>query len=181
MYRYSDVRIRAFQFEDIPLKIEWVNNPANNQYLHYDLPLEYDKTVAWFERNKGNTGRFDAVIEYLGEPVGLCGLLNIDYKNSKAEDYMIIGNPSYKRKGIATKAGTLNALYCFEELKLNKLYAFIEVGNNSLNLDLKRGFSVEGYLHHSIRKGDSFADRYVLGLYRHSLIIPDGVYWEDNK
>lgn len=181
MYRYPDVRIRKFQFEDIPLKLEWVNNPQNNQFLHYDLPLEYGKTVAWFERNKDNNGRFDAVIEYEGVPVGLCGLLNIDYKNSKAEDYMIVGDPSYKRKGIATKAGTLNALYCFEELKLNKLYAFIEVGNNSLQLDLKRGFSVEGYLRQSIRKEDTFADRYVLGLYRHTLLIPDGVYWAEDE
>ena len=46
----------------------------------------------------------------MGTPVGLTGLLNIDYKNSKAEDYMIIGNTSFKHRGIATKAGTLNAL-----------------------------------------------------------------------
>lgn len=181
MYQYDDVRIRKFRFEDIPLKIEWINNPANNEYLHYDLPLEYDKTVEWFERNKDRKDRFDAVIEYNGEPVGLCGLLNIDYKNSKAEDYMVIGNTSYKRKGIATKAGTLNALYCFETLKLNRLYSFIEVGNVSLGLNLKRGFSVEGYLRQSIKKGDIFVDRFVLGLSRRNMIIPEGIHWEDDN
>ena len=52
MYQYEDVRIRKFEFDDIPLKIEWVNNPENNEFLHYDLPLEYDKTCKWFEANK---------------------------------------------------------------------------------------------------------------------------------
>lgn len=180
MYQYKDVRIRKFTFEDIPLKLEWINNSQNNEFLHYDLPLEYDKTVQWFERNKNRTDRFDAVIEYYGEPVGLAGLINIDYKNSKAEDYMIVGNTSYKRRGIATKAGTLIALYCFETLKLNKLYAFIEVGNQSLGLDLKRGFNVEGFLRQSLRKGDKFVDRYVLGMLRQHLIIPGEVLWEDD-
>lgn len=54
MYQYDDVKLRRFRFEDIPLKIEWINNSENNEFLHYDLPLEYDKTVAWFEKNKGN-------------------------------------------------------------------------------------------------------------------------------
>ncbi|MBR4587114.1 MAG: GNAT family N-acetyltransferase [Lachnospiraceae bacterium] len=181
MYQYYDVKIRKFKFEDIPLKIEWINNSANNEFLHYDLPLQYDKTVEWFEKSKDRIDRFDAVIEYWGEPVGLCGLLNIDYKNSKAEDYMIVGNTSYKRRGIATKAGTLNALYCFETLKLNRLYAFIEVGNNSLGLDLKRGFNVEGYLRQSIKKGDIFVDRYVLGMSRRTLVIPGEVHWEEDQ
>ena len=180
MYQYDDVKIRKFRFEDIPLKIQWINNAENNQFLHYDLPLEYDKTVSWFERNKDRTDRFDAVIEYCGKPVGLCGLLNIDYKNSKAEDYMVIGDTSYKRKGIATKAGTLNALYCFETLKLNRLYAFIEVGNNSLGLDLKRGFHVEGYLRESLRKNGVFVDRYVLGMSRRSLVIPGTPHMEED-
>ena len=181
MYQFEDVRIRRFRKDDIPLKIEWINDPANNRYLHYDLPLEYDKTLAWYERIKDREDRFDAVIEYNGEPVGLCGLLNIDFKNSKAEDYMVVGNTAYKRRGIATKAGTLNALYCFEVLKLNKLYAYIEVGNDSLGLDLKRGFNVEGYLRKSIVRGDSFVDRYVLGMFRNTLVIPDGVRWVEEE
>lgn len=180
MFQYEDVKIRKFTFDDIPLKIEWINNSANNEFLHYDLPLEYDKTVAWFDRVKNRTDRFDAIIEYNGEPVGLTGLLNIDYKNSKAEDYMVVGNTSYKRRGIATKAGTLNALYCFENLGLNKLYAFIEVGNPSLGLDLKRGFNVEGFLRNDLCMNGKYVDRYVLGMFRRNLIIPGEVHWEED-
>lgn len=181
MYQYEDVRIRKFTFEDIPLKIEWINNPENNKFLHYDLPLEYEKTVAWFEKNKNNNARFDVIIEYKGLPVGLAGLLNIDYKNMKAEDYMTIGNTIFKRRGIATKAGTLVALYGFEKLKLNKIYAYIEIGNPSLNLYLKRGFHVEGFLRNDLYMRDRFVDRYALGMSRRDLIVHGDPQWEEEK
>lgn len=110
MYRYKDLVLRKFCFEDIPLKIEWINNAQNNTYLGYDLPLEYEKTCQWYERIKDRTDRFDAVVEYMGRPVGLFGLLNIDFKNRKAEDYSLIGDTSIKGRGIGTRAGYLNVL-----------------------------------------------------------------------
>ena len=38
------VRIRKFERKDIPKKVEWINNPQNNKFLHYDIPLEVEKT-----------------------------------------------------------------------------------------------------------------------------------------
>ena len=73
MYRYKDLVLRKFEFKDIPNKIEWINNIANNQFLHYDLPLEYEKTCQWFMKNKDRNDRIDTVIEYQGESVGLIG------------------------------------------------------------------------------------------------------------
>ena len=49
-----------------------------------------------------------------------------------------------------------------------------------MGLDLKRGFHVEGYLRQSIRKGDIFVDRYVLGMSRRDLVIPGEVCWEED-
>lgn len=181
MYRFKDVKIREFTYDDIPLKIEWVNNKENNKYLHYDLPLEYEKTCQWFKKNKDNSSRFDAVIEYLGEPVGLTGLLAIDYKNLKAEEYMLIGNTAYKGKGIAKKAGILNQIYGFYCLNLNKIVAFTEIENlGALSLYLKRGFSIEGILRNDlimnkVRK----VDRYALGLRKDEYVMSDYVYWEE--
>lgn len=179
MYRYSDLRLRKFTFEDIPLKIQWINDSRNNTYLHYDLPLEYEKTCAWFERTKDRTDRFDAVIEYEGSPVGLIGLLNIDHKNKKAEDYIVLGDTAHKGKGIATRAGILNILVGFEELGLSKIYAFTEAGNErALKLDLRRGFHVEGYLRHDLCMGERLVDRIALGVYRENFQIPPEVYQE---
>lgn len=181
MYQYEDVKIRRFTFDDIPLKIEWINNPENNKFLHYDLPLEYEKTVAWFKKNENNKARFDVIIEYQGMPVGLAGLLNIDYKNLKAEDYITIGETSFKKQGIATKAGMLVALYGFEVLKLNKIYAYIELNNPSLHLYLKKGFHVEGFLRNDLYMSGRFVDRYILGMSKEDLRMSGEPYWEKEQ
>ena len=180
MYRFDDVRLRRFRKEDIPKKIAWINNPLNNRYLHYDLPLEEEKTLLWYEKIKERNDRYDAIIEYHGAPVGLIGLLNIDKKNKKAEEYITIGEQEAKGKGVATKAGILLSAYAFLEVKLNKLYCYIETGNEpSLRLFAKRGFSVEGILQDDLCMNDRFVDRKVLALFAHQYLIPSDAYWEN--
>lgn len=152
--RYKDVILREFEETDIPKKVEWINNPANNQYLHYDLPLEIDKTVSWF-RNKDNSRRVDCVIEYNGIPVGLIGLLQIDRINKKAEYYITIGETDFKHKGIATKATKAILEYAFVDLKLHKVYLTVDAKNeNAIRLYEKAGFKQEGYF-----VGDLFRTR----------------------
>lgn len=129
MCRYEDVSLRKFSFEDIPLKIKWINNPLNNEYLHYDLPLEYEKTCRWFERIKNSADRFDAVIECEGKPVGLVGLLNIDGQELSAEYYIAMGDPAYKGKGVAKKASKLILEYACDRLKLKRIYLTVEPAN----------------------------------------------------
>lgn len=122
------VALRDFTLEDIPLKIDWINNPENNRYLHYDLPLEYEKTKNWFLR-KNNDVRMDCVIEYEHRPVGVIGLLNIDCVNRKAEFYITIGSIPHKRKGVASAATRLLLDYAFFELNLNKVYLNVDADN----------------------------------------------------
>src|SRR5690625_2966524 len=100
-----DITIRKFESKDIPYKVKWINDPQNNQYLHYDLPLEIEKTETWFKKNKDNSSRYDAVIEVNNIPVGIIGLLNIN--EFKAEYYITIGDSTFKGKNIAKKASNL--------------------------------------------------------------------------
>ena len=53
------ITIRKFERSDIANKVKWINDPANNRYLHYDLPLEIEKTEDWFDRNRDRTDRYD--------------------------------------------------------------------------------------------------------------------------
>ena len=169
---YKDkVSIRKFNENDIENKIKWINDSANNQFLHYDLPLEYEKTKKWYETIKDRTDRFDAVIEYEKIPVGIIGLLNIDKKNQKAEYYITLGEKEYKGKGIAYNASIKILEYAFEKLKLNKIYLYTEVENIiAQKLFDKLGFQKEGTLREDLIINNEKKDRYAYAIFRREWI-----------
>lgn len=159
------VTLRKFEERDIENKVEWINNPQNNRYLHYDLPLEVEKTRAWYARIKDLDNRYDAVIECDGVPCGLVGLLSIDRKNSKAEFYISMGEPSFKGKGIATQASKLLLSYAFETLNLNRVYLYTEKENYIAQKLFERiGFVKEGLIVNDICMNGRFIDRYAYGI-----------------
>lgn len=158
------ITIRKFEKSDIPKKVEWINNPANNRFLHYDIPLSVEGTERWFDSHQGETTRYDAVIEADGVPVGTIGLLSIDRKNSKAEYYIAMGETSYKGKGVAKEASKLILAYGFEELGLNRIYLFTEVDNIAAQKLFERvGFKREGILKQEVYSHGAFADRIAYG------------------
>ena len=159
------VTIRKFERRDIPKKVEWINNPENNQFLHYDIPIEIEKTQRWFENNLGRMDRYDAVIEADGVPCGTIGLLNIDRKNSKAEYYIAMGETYLKGKGVSTQASRLILEYGFRELGLNRIYLFTETENiPAQKLFEKVGFIKEGCIREDIVSHGRFVDRYAYGV-----------------
>lgn len=124
--------------------MDWINDPENNRYLHYDLPLEYEKTLRWFHE-KDNSRRIDCVIEFCGCPVGVIGLLNIDRFDKKAEFYITIGDHRFKQKGIATESSRMILDYAFEQLLLHKVYLNVDEENViACKLYEKIGFLREG-------------------------------------
>ncbi len=153
------VAIREFTEEDIENKVKWINDPDNNQFLHYDLPLSVEKTLIWFKNKAKN--RLDCVIEYDGVPVGLIGLLGIDEKNCKAEFYISMGEKQYKRKGIAKKAGIIFIEYVFASLDIQKIYLYTEEENIvAQKLFEKLGFVREGLFRSDIIHRGRVINRY---------------------
>ena len=159
------VTIRKFEKKDIPKKVEWINNPENNMFLHYDLPLEIEKTNRWFNSVMDRNDRYDAVIVVDGIPCGTIGLLSIDNKNSKAEYYIAMGETSMKGKGIATQASKLILDYAFNILNLNRVYLFTETKNiTAQKLFEKIGFIKEGQLKNDIISHGQFVNRFIYGM-----------------
>ncbi|MBQ7473720.1 MAG: GNAT family N-acetyltransferase [Oscillospiraceae bacterium] len=159
-----NVTIRKFERSDIPNKVKWINDPANNRYLHYDLPLSVEKTEKWFDSHFGETTRYDAVIEVDGKAVGLIGLLAVDQKNRKAEYYISLGDTAYKGKGVAKEATRKLLRFAFEELGLNRVYLFTEVDNLSAQKLFEAvGFQREGILQQDIFSRGVYVNRIAYG------------------
>lgn len=162
-----EIKIRAFERTDISKKVEWINNPENNQFLHYDIPISVEGTERWFDSHQGDASRFDAVIEADGVPVGTIGLLSIDRKNRKAEFYIAMGETAYKGKGVAKKATGLILEYGFRQLGLNRIYLSTEEENSDAQKLFERvGFIREGLIRQDVFSRGKFVNRFVYGLLR---------------
>lgn len=161
------ITIRKFESGDIPNKVRWINDPCNNAFLHYDLPLEIEQTEKWFRNNCDRTDRYDAVIEADGMPVGLIGLLQIDCKNLKAEYYVMIGERSYLGLGVANRATKLLLEQAFGNLGLNRVYLYTEALNTAAVKAYERiGFRREGLLRNDLFCKGRYVDRYIYGITR---------------
>ena len=160
-----NIAIRRFEEKDIPYKVKWINDEENNKYLHYDLPLREDKTLAWFRGLKNRTDRVDYTIICDGFPVGLIGLINIDRKKKEAEYYICLGEKDYKGKGIAQIASKILIDEAYREFKLNRLYLYTETGNiRAQRLFEKIGFEKEGLIKNDLIYNGRKIDRYIYGL-----------------
>ncbi|MBQ3483151.1 MAG: GNAT family N-acetyltransferase [Clostridia bacterium] len=170
----NEVSIRLFCEADIPKKVEWINDPKNNRYLHYDIPLSCEATRAWFFHKDDRT-RLDCVIEYEGVPVGLIGLLNIDTKSQKAEYYISMGDTSVKRRGIATRATFLLLRHAFETLGLNKVYLNVDDENEAAcRLYEKVGFVLEGRFIQDLWHRGRLIDRRRYAAFRGRIVFNEG-------
>ena len=153
------VTIRKFEKMDIPNKVKWINDTRNNTYLHYDLPLEVEKTERWYELNKDRVDRYDATILCDGAPVGLIGLLSIS--DGTAEYYVSMGEQAYKGKGIAKEASRLLLEYAQHELNLISVYLYTEIDNIAAQkLFEKIGFEKKYVEEKSANNRGKLVDRY---------------------
>lgn len=159
------VLVRKFERNDIPNKVKWINDPQNNKYLHYDIPLEIEKTEKWFDNNINNSNRYDAIIEVDGIPCGTIGLINVDRKNHKAEYYIAMGETSLKRKGVSAQASELILKYAFFNLEINRVYLYTETENiPAQRLFEKLGFVKEGCIRQDLFSNGRFVDRFIYGI-----------------
>lgn len=161
----DNVSIRKFLKKDVKNKVKWINDNDNNTFLHYDLPLDFDKTLDWYQKNKKNKNRYDMVIEYNNIPVGVIGIINIDKK--KGEYYITLGEKEYKRKGISFIASKLLLDYAFNDLKLEKIWLCVDEKNIAARkLYEKIGFRLEGLLIKDIYFKNEMINRCMYGLCR---------------
>lgn len=153
------VSIRRFEYGDIENKVKWINDDENNRYLHYELPLEVEKTKDWYLKIKDRQDRYDAVIEYDNIPVGIIGLLSIN--DEQAEYYVTLGEKEYRGKGIAKEATYLLLEYAFSELKLRKIYLYTETENLAAQRMFEKcGFIKTGLAEKSAVNRGKLVDRF---------------------
>ena len=159
------MEIRRLSIDDLPLRVEWMNNPLVYSSMHFEVPVLIDKTLEWYNRNQLRDDRVDCVfVDRNGEIVAFGGITSINREIRKGETY-IFTNPKERHIGIGTEAMKLLCRFGFEELGLNKLYAFTNEDNlASLHLHQKVGYEIEGRHRQEYKNAEGvMKDRYYLG------------------
>lgn len=156
-----EVTLRVFTEADVPLKVKWINDPRNNRFLHYNLPLEEEATRNWFRGLRGRTDRVDLTILLEGRPVGIIGLLGMD--GHSAELYITVGEDC-KGQGIAGKAMEQLLRLGFS-WGLHRIYLKTETENlGAVRAYEKAGFTLEGCLRDELRTPHGYASRYLYAM-----------------
>jgi len=163
----EQVYIRLMEYQDVPYKVQWINNPEVRYTLNFEYPISEIGTRKWLHSVSGNASRRDFIVcnKKNDEPIGYCGLLGIDYKVGKAESYMGIGDVKSHGKGIGLEIRKILLDYAFQELNLNKVYAYVWKENTPMvKLNEKVGFQIEGLLRQDIVSHGKKRDRYIMGI-----------------
>ncbi len=97
MLRGHKIHLRLLENEDLPLRVQWVNDDVINENLGFDWPLSLSKTQVWFQNSLKDNSKINFVIidNDSCKPIGMAGQLGVDYKNRNAEFYITIGDKSY--------------------------------------------------------------------------------------
>lgn len=165
---FGRVRFRPVERGDLPLRVQWLNDPAVQNTLSYEMPVTLEKTEAWLERHRDNPSRADfSVLTTEGEYIGFCGLLDIDRAASKAEHYITLGNETFRGKGFGRESYILLQMFAFDELGLNRLYGY-QLTNNVAGHRLieKLGWTREGLLRQDKLSHGKIVDRFIVSLLR---------------
>ena len=171
------VYLRLMEEKDVPYKVKWINNPEVRGTLNFDYPISEVGTRKWLNNVSGSPNRRDffVCIKETHKPSGFGGLLNIDYKNSKAESYMGIGETGLQGQGYGYDIRKLILKYAFKELSLNKVFAYVWEENTPMfNLNKKVGFKVEGLLRDDIFSHGELRNRYIMGILKEEFLSKYG-------
>jgi RimJ/RimL family protein N-acetyltransferase len=139
----------------------WLSDPEINRWLTAEWRgrIVSAALVAVMVRSKRNRV---FLVRFNGQPLALTGLADIDTADSTAMVWFFLGDPAFSGRGIVSQAVRQMARRCFQEIKLESLYAWTMEDNlASAKVLQKVGFREAG----RIRRATSSSGRQVDRIY----------------
>jgi RimJ/RimL family protein N-acetyltransferase len=153
---------------DVADRVRWFNDPAVRETLGIDYPpLSEIGTRQWLQRSALNNNRKDFVIclHEGNRSIGCTGLRAIDWRHSRAETYLAIGEKGLWGQGYGKESQYLLLHYSFNTLGLNRLYSFSLASNERMiRVNQSLGFQIEGTLRDDVFDNGEFRDRTLMAI-----------------
>jgi [ribosomal protein S5]-alanine N-acetyltransferase len=158
----SRLRLRQFREDDVEAMHACFTNVEAMRYWNTPVHarrIETERAVRRFIDCTPSYYRFWAVADKTtDECLGLVNYHDGHIRNKRAAIGYIV-DPGHCRQGVATEAVSAMVEFCFGELGLHRLQAFIHPDNAaSLKLIERLGFRREGLLRENLRVGDEWRD-----------------------
>jgi diamine N-acetyltransferase len=141
------IYLRPVRIIDIPLIMQWENNPENwivseteKAYTFEEINLLVDSSEDIFENGQL---RLMIILKSVYEPIGTLDLFQAVIEDGTVHVGILIADANKRRNGYAEEAIRLAINYVFQELKFENLICSVQSFNQpSLELFKKCGFEV---------------------------------------
>ena len=131
----------------LPLYARWINEPETAAAVGSYLPFTAEREAAWYEGEaKSETNIPFTIYERSAlRPIGTVALMNVDYRNRRAEFGIGIGEPGYRNKGYGTETTRLMLGYAFDTVGLHSvMLGVFEFNRMAMRAYQKAGFKEIG-------------------------------------
>ncbi len=162
------LKLRNMTLQDVSQDyVDWLNDPEISKYLSCANTVQtMESCLAYVQSYVGQNDK--ALISIFSKKNGLhIGnvTLSFDWNNKGGTVGISLGRKEYMGIGLASEALNNIVNYCFRELKLHRIQAWVSEKNlNSIKLFLNCGFKVEGYLRDKSLINREFQNSYILGI-----------------
>lgn len=168
-YRNEQVGIylRKMTYDDTEDIIRWRNSEGVRKNFIYQGLFTRESHENWI-KTMVETGK---VVQLMiceaatNKPVGSVYVRDIDRTHNKGEYGIFIGEETARGKGYGTVAAQLMIKYCFEELKLHRLFLRVYADNyQAIRSYEKGGFVKEAYLRDDVFVDGRYRDIVLMGI-----------------
>lgn len=166
MIQGKRIRLRAVEPSDLPNYHHWLNDPEVIRYLTIYAPLSMADEEAWYGEMREDPNQMVFAIEIeTGQHIGNLSLMDLNWKDRRAELGIVIGDKSHWGKGYAQDAIQTLLTFAFSEMNLNRIYLRVFADHASaINAYRKCGFIKEGRLRDEMYAEGVYHDMLIMGI-----------------
>ncbi|HDZ17564.1 hypothetical protein LCGC14_1010370 [marine sediment metagenome] len=166
----QSVNLLPINSEHVEIYIKWENNPKVRRYSRNVIPITSEEQKKVIEEAKVDKRIiFEIWHKEDKKPIGFAELNDNDWINRRAEIGLMIGEPEYWNRGLATEAGKLLVNYGFMELNLNKIITSIF----SPNIGSWRCVEKIGMIREATLKNHAYIDGVYVDDYKYCIFKED--------
>ena len=128
----------------LPLYERWENDfEVIRTHIQTPMPMTAEVMRRWFERVRSGTERipFTVYARERMQPIGLSGLMGVDFRNRTAELHITISEADFRGRGYGTETAGLVLDYAFTALGLRSvMLTAVDYNHAGLRVYEKLGF-----------------------------------------